>query len=76
MVVGLWTWSGDLKRATDRVACEGSVNLVTTLAQAMDAIEQATQAVVAQQLETRNGNAKSAPTSPASSAASTSAPAK
>ena len=76
MVVGLWTWSGDLKRATDRVACEGSVNLVTTLAQAMDAIEQATQAVVAQQLETRNGNAKSAPTSPASTAASTPAPAK
>ena len=62
MVVGLWTWSGELKRAKDRVACEGSVNLVTTLAQAMDEIEQLTQAVVTQQQETRNGNGKSATT--------------
>jgi hypothetical protein len=67
MVVGLWTWSGELKRAKDRVACEGSVNLVTTLGQAMDEIEQATQAVVAQQSETRNGNGKPATGTAASS---------
>ena len=49
MVVGLWSWRGDLKRAKDRVACEGSVHVVTTLAHAMDQIEQLTQAAVVQQ---------------------------
>jgi hypothetical protein len=79
MVVGLWGWSGDLKRAKDRVACEGSVNLVTTLAQALDEIEQVTHAVVVQQQEmARNGGGAGADgkTKTAAASASTPAPAK
>ena len=60
MVVGLWTWSGDLKKAKERVACESSVNLVTTIAQALDEIEQLTQAVVVQQQETTRTDDKAA----------------
>ena len=51
MVVGLWAWPGDLRKAKGRVACESSVNLVTTIAQAVDEVEQLTQAAVVQQQE-------------------------
>ena len=40
MVVGLWTAKGDIKKAKDRIACAGSVTLVTTLAQAEHEIDQ------------------------------------
>jgi predicted PurR-regulated permease PerM len=62
MVVGLWTWSGDLKKAKTRVACEESVNLVTTIAQALDEIEQLTQSAVVQQQETTRSEDKAAAT--------------
>ena len=68
MVVGLWAWPGDLRKAKDRVACESSVNLVTTIAQAVDDLEQLTKAVVVQQQEatTRtNGETSPVATSPA-----------
>jgi hypothetical protein len=70
MVVGLWSWSGDLKKAKERVACEGTVQLVTTITQAMTEIEQLTQAVVVQQQETTPSSAKAdAITAPATAPA-------
>jgi hypothetical protein len=51
MVVGLWAWPGDLRKAKDRVACESSVNLVITIAGAVDEVEQLTKAAVVQQHE-------------------------
>jgi hypothetical protein len=40
MVVGLWTVKGDLKRAKERITCDESALLVTTLSSALDQIEQ------------------------------------
>ena len=65
MVVGLWSWGGDLKRAKDRVTCEDSVTVVTTLAQAVDQIEQLTHAVVVQQQEKQRTDDKTAARAPA-----------
>ena len=63
MVVGLWAWPGDLRKAKDRVACESSVNLVTTIRQAVDELEQLTQRVVVQQQEsTSRANGETSPT--------------
>jgi hypothetical protein len=45
MVVGLWTMKGDLKKASDRVTCEGSVLVTSTFAQALDQIAQLAQPV-------------------------------
>jgi cobalamin-dependent methionine synthase I len=48
MVIGLWTSQGDLKRAQQRIACEGSCQLVTKLADAINQIEQLTHHIVVQ----------------------------
>ena len=48
MVIGLWTWQGDLPRAQQRIACEGSAPLVTKLADAMNQLEQLTHHIVVQ----------------------------
>jgi hypothetical protein len=43
MVVGLWTWKGDLEKAADRITCQTSVTVHTTLHEALDQLEQLTQ---------------------------------
>jgi predicted PurR-regulated permease PerM len=43
MIVGLWSFRGDLKKATDRITCVGSVSVMTTLREAMDQIHQQVQ---------------------------------
>jgi predicted PurR-regulated permease PerM len=43
MVVGLWTYKSDLKRATERITCAGSVAVVTALTEALDEIHQQVQ---------------------------------
>lgn len=40
VVVGLWTVTGDLKQAKDRIACVHSVQMASSFRQAMDAIHQ------------------------------------
>lgn len=40
MVVGLWSFRGDLKKATDRITCVGSVAVFTQLTDALDQIHQ------------------------------------
>jgi predicted PurR-regulated permease PerM len=49
LVIGLWTATGDLKRAQNRIACEGQCQLVVKLAEALNQIEQLTHPVVVQQ---------------------------
>ena len=51
MVVGLWAWKGDLKRAKQRITCEEQTRILTTLAAAMDEVEQLTKPVVLKQRE-------------------------
>ncbi len=51
MVVGLWSFKGDLNRAKERITCEGAVQIVTRLAAAIDQVEQLSKATVVQQLE-------------------------
>lgn len=46
MVVGLWTTKNDLKKVKDRVTCEGTVQLVSKLAQAMEQLGQMAQPVI------------------------------
>jgi methanogenic corrinoid protein MtbC1 len=46
MVVGLWTIKGDLKRAKDRVACAGTVQMAAKLGQALEQIGQMAQPVI------------------------------
>src|SRR3712207_7794462 len=43
MVVGLWVAKGDLKKAKERIACSGTVPVVTTLGQALDQVAQLVQ---------------------------------
>jgi hypothetical protein len=43
MIVGLWSFRGDLKKATDRITCVGSVSVMTSLREAMDQIHQQVQ---------------------------------
>jgi predicted PurR-regulated permease PerM len=43
MIVGLWTFKGDLKKATDRITCVGTISVMTTLREAMDQIHQQVQ---------------------------------
>ncbi len=43
MIVGLWSYRGDLKKATDRITCVGTVSVMTTLKEAMDQIQQQVQ---------------------------------
>ena len=43
MIVGLWSFRGDLKKATDRITCVGTVSVMTTLKEAMDQIHQQVQ---------------------------------
>jgi len=81
MVVGLWSWSGDLKKAKERVACEGTVQLVTRITGALEEIEQATHAVVVQQQQETARNGDDTPTvaktaSPAPAPSPSPAPAK
>lgn len=42
MLVGLWTVTGDLKRARERLTCVASVQVVTTLPDALEQIRQLT----------------------------------
>jgi predicted PurR-regulated permease PerM/methylmalonyl-CoA mutase cobalamin-binding subunit len=42
MLVGLWTVTGDLKRAKERLTCVASVQVVTTLVDAVEQIRQLT----------------------------------
>ena len=51
MVVGLWAFRGDVKRAKQRLTCEEQTRIVTTLAAAMDEVEQLTKPVVVKQRE-------------------------
>jgi hypothetical protein len=46
MVVGLWTMKGDLAKARDRVACEGSVHVVATFREALAQAGQLSQPVI------------------------------
>ena len=46
MVVGLWTAKGDLKKAKDRIACAGNVQMASKLAQALEQIGQLVQPVI------------------------------
>ncbi len=46
LVIGLWTATGDLKRAKDRIACDGACNLVVKLADALNQLEQLTHPIV------------------------------
>jgi len=46
MVVGLWTAKGDLARAKDRVACEGSVYVTSTFRDALQETGQLAQPVI------------------------------
>jgi hypothetical protein len=46
MVVGLWTTKADLKKAKDRVACSGTVQMASKLRQALDQIGQLVQPVI------------------------------
>jgi methanogenic corrinoid protein MtbC1 len=59
MVVGLWTMKGNLEKAKERVTCEGSVRVVSTLGDAIDEVSQLVQPVLV-----RQGKAQSAPESP------------
>jgi len=43
MIVGLWSFRGDLKKATARITCVGTVSVTTTLKEAMDQIHQQVQ---------------------------------
>ena len=43
MVIGLWAYRGELKKAKDRITCGGSVQVVTTLADALQQIHQIAQ---------------------------------
>jgi predicted PurR-regulated permease PerM len=63
MIVGLWAFRGDLKKATDRITCVGSVGVVTTLGDAMDQIHQQVQPLLIRSDSTRQ------PVSPMSSPA-------
>lgn len=40
MLVGLWTFKSDIRKAKSRIACSDTVHLVTTLDQAQDEIDQ------------------------------------
>ena len=46
MVVGLWTLKGDVNKAKDRVTCEGTVQVATKLAQAIEQVTQMVQPVI------------------------------
>jgi hypothetical protein len=46
MVVGLWTARGDLKKARDRITCSPTVQISTTLTQALDQIQQLAQPII------------------------------
>ncbi len=46
MVVGLWNFKGNVEKARDRITCVGSVQLVTTLAEMQDQIDQLSQHIV------------------------------
>jgi hypothetical protein len=46
MVIGLWTAKGDLTKARDRITCDGSVHLVTSLADAVTQVGQLAQPVI------------------------------
>jgi predicted PurR-regulated permease PerM len=65
MVVGLWTVRANLERAKERITCEGRVQLVTTLADAMDQIEQLAKPVVVRQQETAKSGGNGGVTQPA-----------
>ena len=46
MVVGLWTMKGDLQKASERVACAGTVQVSSTFADALHRIGQMAQPVI------------------------------
>jgi hypothetical protein len=52
MVVGLWTARGDLKKARDRITCSNNVQVTTTLAAALDQIQQMAQPVIVKEAAT------------------------
>jgi predicted PurR-regulated permease PerM len=51
MVVGLWSYKGDIRRAKDRIACAESVQLCTTLRDALDEIQQLATPIIAKAAE-------------------------
>ena len=51
MVVGLWTIKGNLQRAKERITCVASVQVATTLAEAIDQIEQMAKPILMNQHE-------------------------
>jgi predicted PurR-regulated permease PerM len=60
MIVGLWSFRGDLKKATDRITCVGSVSVITTLREAMDQMHQQIQPLLIRN-ETTGQPASSSP---------------
>src|SRR5687768_16365706 len=52
MVVGLWTARGDLKKARDRITCSPTVQITTTLVQALDQIQQLAQPIIVRETAT------------------------
>ena len=49
MIVGLWLYKGDVRKAKDRIACADSVRLTTTLRTAIEEVQQLTAPIVAQE---------------------------
>jgi methanogenic corrinoid protein MtbC1 len=46
MVIGLWTAKGDLKKARERVTCDGTVQMASRLADALEQVGQIVQPVI------------------------------
>ena len=46
ILIGLWAFKGDLKRARERIACDEQTRVTTTLAETLNELEQITQAMV------------------------------
>lgn len=40
MIVGLWRYKGDMRKASDRIACENQVRMITTLKDALHEMQQ------------------------------------
>jgi methylmalonyl-CoA mutase cobalamin-binding subunit len=49
MTVGLWTFTGDMKKAKDRITCVANVPLVMSLTEMLQQIHQMVQPVVVRQ---------------------------
>ncbi|MGH7178338.1 MAG: AI-2E family transporter, partial [Tepidisphaeraceae bacterium] len=65
-VIGLWTASGDLKRARDRIGCSDSIEVVSSLAQSLERIHELAQQTMLNAGTQRETEPNSGATSPSS----------